>query len=744
MYNKKKTLKKSHNWKIVLLFFAAASALAVKINYFSPVKYQAVAQIKLKEKLPDNHAGWTSSIMNHPLSQTVSYDAVLRNAVMDATKNKNLNVEYFQTQALFKTELYTFSPITVSYEVKNETFYKQEFDLKSVSDDNFILTYEIDGVKRERSGEFGKEIHETLLKFTINKNSKINSASEELLLTKNIQFTIYSNEALADNLLKYSVDISSSESGTTAISVTGGIPEKSMELANSISEALLANSNRLKELELIDQELAKVSDQLETARIGISAKAKGNKSAVETMDVHSYGRPSENIEAQKKYLESQAAILENLSDKLRQNINNDNVAINFETINDPLIPEYISAINDRINRKGNVPDAEATALDEEIIALKNTLADVIRNTRKKIALQQEKIYNLIPQENQEPSIAVVKEDNPDLQKQNLYLTEKLFNYMADKRTEMQSSLAFSEHNFIQKATLPREPSNANATIVWILAIISGFIIGCIAAFVFNKILKLSKNTTEDVESETSLSYFANIEDGNKKDLSTPFKSLCTKVLLLRNEGEKQIITVTSDEPGAGKTFVATHLAKSLASLDLNILLVDMNLSNPSVEEKFETRVNCTLANVLQKQNSIQEAVQITSFPGLDILIAGEFPNGMNSLIATNNISKILNELKGHYDVILIDAADTSNSNDAMPCIKFSNSTLFVVKTGVDERQVAAQTAQIKTEYKIETIYFISNDVKKTTKKKPHQSKRNNKEIAVAAPPFMKRAALWSY
>ena len=100
MYNSKQTSTKSHSGKIILLFLIAASTLAIKINYFSPTKFQAVAQIKLRDKISDNHPGLMSMLMNHSFTPAPSYDAIIRNAVMDATKNKELNVVYFQTQPL--------------------------------------------------------------------------------------------------------------------------------------------------------------------------------------------------------------------------------------------------------------------------------------------------------------------------------------------------------------------------------------------------------------------------------------------------------------------------------------------------------------------------------------------------------------------------------------------------------------------------------------------------------------------
>jgi tyrosine-protein kinase Etk/Wzc len=747
----KRISKKPHNWKIILLFLVAASTLAVKINYFTPGKFQAVTQVKLKEKICDNHPGKLKRIKNNPLSKAVFYDAVLKNAVIDGIKDKNLNVTYFQTGPLFRTELYHSSPIMVTYLLKNENFYKQKFNFKYAFENNFVLSYEMNGVMRERAGEFGKEIHETDFKFTVNKNPKIHPAKEEILLEQNLQFTISSDEAMADNLLKSSIDISSAENGTTTISVTSGIPEKSMLLANSISESLLAKTNTSGALAVINQQLEKITGELEKARNEITGKRTVNETVHQAGQAGTYSRTYasfENLEAQKKNLEFQSIVLENLSDTLRKNRNNYNSTTDYGSINDPLIIEYLTALNEKITKKKNAADEDASKLTEEINALQNTVADVVRNTRKKIALQQDRIYALMATADHGFSVPATKENNIPASNQNLYLTEKLYNYIADKKTEIQGSMLFTAGSFVQKATLPRRPCNANTTVIWILALMFGLITGSIAVLILNRFLKPGVAGKAITEDQNSISYFASVENGNKKDTSAQFRDLCTKTLLLRQAGEKQIITVTSDASGEGKSFVATHFAKSLASLDLNVLVIDMNLQAPSVEENFETKSNYTFADVLQKRVGIQEAVQITSIPGLDILTAGNLPHGINSLVATNNISKILNELKEHYDAVIIDASDTTSSTNAMPCMKFSNSTFYIVKEGADEKIVLEKTEQIKTDLNIEKIFFILNKVKHPGKQKhrktAHQSEEKDQRGMPAQTSFLKKVALWFY
>jgi cellulose biosynthesis protein BcsQ len=107
------------------------------------------------------------------------------------------------------------------------------------------------------------------------------------------------------------------------------------------------------------------------------------------------------------------------------------------------------------------------------------------------------------------------------------------------------------------------------------------------------------------------------------------------------------------------------------------------------------------------------------------------------------MGKILNELKEHYDFIIMDSSDTTNSVDALACMKFSNHTFYLVNPKTDEQTVFNKVSKIKTEYHIENILFILNNVKPSKKQKSERSIIRNLETATKTP-FLKKVALWFY
>lgn len=75
-----------------------------------------------------------------------------------------------------------------------------------------------------------------------------------------------------------------------------------------------------------------------------------------------------------------------------------------------------------------------------------------------------------------------------------------------------------------------------------------------------------------------------------------------------------------------------------------MLLIDLNQHNPEVAKIYDITPQHSMMDVLQGRVDIHDAVCLTSFPNLDILIA-EMPDGVNTLLASGKQEQMMNELK---------------------------------------------------------------------------------------------------
>ena len=73
----------------------------------------------------------------------------------------------------------------------------------------------------------------------------------------------------------------------------------------------------------------------------------------------------------------------------------------------------------------------------------------------------------------------------------------------------------------------------------------------------------------------------------------------------------------------GKSFVATQLARTLAAQDKKVILLDLNSYDPKVASNFDVRNGCGMKDIYTQQCSLQDAIQITSIPNLDVITSGE-------------------------------------------------------------------------------------------------------------------------
>ncbi len=734
-------------WKIILMFLLIAVLFAVKYNYFTAKEYCASAQVKTIAGQTGFSNGTAGDYFAMLLPKGESTDGALAHAVNEASRKQKVYVEYFHVEPFYKKELYTFSPIAVTCTVKDENFYTAAFDFACSGGNNFSLKYACKGIIRERTGTFGEEIHEKGINFIVNKN---NSAIEKgaSFEGKNLQFTISSARAFADQLLNTSTS-SGSNGGIMTVSVKSTVPEKAMLLANAISENYSAPQSD--NLNTINEELDKVAVELDKAQRTIAEYKVQNCIVDLPLQTGSELKHLENLETEKNSLALQKVALDNLSDYLRKNRVDGNASPEYGTVIDPVFSVYITKLNEKLAEQNSRTDSSSAGVAMEINFLKNTIAEGIRNTRKKIALQEDHLTGQIAEVKKAFLLLPGKESDLESLARNLQIIEKKYNYLLDKRTEALYSQLSPVGSVIRKATIPQMPVNTEGGMVWLLALIFGLLSGVIAV-IFGRKRKQKITDRKVIDVQHVIPYFAALENRNKKALAEQFNTICTKILVTATVGEKTVITVSSSASGEGKTFTATGIAKSLAALDLKVLLVDMNLTAPALQEQFDARISYTLADIFENKKELQEAVAITSIPNLDLLVGGIFSNGINSLIATNRLSKVLTELKKHYDFIIIDVENTMESVNAIPLIKAGDLNLYVVKNGSDAASIFDHAEQLKDDYKLNNLFYIlnngfamgSNTRRQENKQTARGQETQNADKQKSKISLMQKAALWFY
>jgi capsular exopolysaccharide synthesis family protein len=151
----------------------------------------------------------------------------------------------------------------------------------------------------------------------------------------------------------------------------------------------------------------------------------------------------------------------------------------------------------------------------------------------------------------------------------------------------------------------------------------------------------------------------------------------------------QVLLVTSTLAGEGKSLTALNLAKTLASSDERVLLVDADLRRPQLSALLRARREPGLADVVAGGGRVEDAVQ-TLTGELSLLPAGTaVARNPADLLATETFRALLARLRGTYDRIVLDTPPVGAVADALVLAPLADGVLVVARSGKVTRDAVA-------------------------------------------------------
>jgi capsular exopolysaccharide synthesis family protein len=167
-------------------------------------------------------------------------------------------------------------------------------------------------------------------------------------------------------------------------------------------------------------------------------------------------------------------------------------------------------------------------------------------------------------------------------------------------------------------------------------------------------------------------------------ITEPMSSFAEAIRSLRFEvqhlGKKQVVSVTSAVSGEGKTTVAANLAQSLARLGTKVVLVEGDLRNPRLSRALCPSIRAGLLEVALGEIPLNQAVLVDPETDLAVLPA-LFPRDVAVLAefaSSEGMSTILDELRVHFDVVILDSPPLLPFVDGRALVERSDAVILTV------------------------------------------------------------------
>ena len=124
-----------------------------------------------------------------------------------------------------------------------------------------------------------------------------------------------------------------------------------------------------------------------------------------------------------------------------------------------------------------------------------------------------------------------------------------------------------------------------------------------------------------------------------------------------------IITIANQKGGVGKTTTVVNLATALASIDKKVLVIDMDPQYNSSMSFNAYDVEKSIYKVFSNEIQINNAIQASQIPKLDVISACEDLAAAEYELADDDnrnylLKQYIEEIKNNYDYIFIDTPPT--------------------------------------------------------------------------------------
>ncbi|HET2933596.1 TPA: polysaccharide biosynthesis tyrosine autokinase CpsD [Streptococcus pneumoniae] len=174
-----------------------------------------------------------------------------------------------------------------------------------------------------------------------------------------------------------------------------------------------------------------------------------------------------------------------------------------------------------------------------------------------------------------------------------------------------------------------------------------------------------------------------------------YNTLCTNIQL---SGDKlKVISVTSVNPGEGKTTTSVNIAMSFALAGYKTLLFDGDIRNSVMSGFFKSREKITgLTEFLSGTADLSHGLCDTNIENLFVVQSGSVSPNPTALLQSKNFNDMIETLRKYFDYIIVDTPPIGIVIDAAIITQKCDASILITATGeANKRDVQKAKQQLE-------------------------------------------------
>ena len=721
-------------WKWFLLGLLISFAIAHQINIRKQKIYGIETTIAIQEENNPFFTSNTSLVFNwggtSDKVQMVSTTLKSRSHNEIVVNKLQYYIDYFKQTKYFLQDVYGEVPFKVTLDKKQDQLYNKFIKVKMIASDTYQITIPFESNTAEvinyysnrkdlvsvKNKEFkavykiGQEVNLPFLHWKLDlANFDSSNFKEEVI----IRFNSFDNTV--SNCMNLNVIINEKSGSILKVDVQGTNKNRLVDFLNTTVEVLikkqLDNKNKFAEntISFIDETLGSMEQQLKNSGDELKDFAKRN----DVIEIEEGGSSVKEqlleFDTKKADVERKISYLNSLRKYLKESVDFSKLpAPTIAGIEEPNINTNVAKIialsiqrseleysvkgSFSFDRIDNEIQSIKKVLLENESTYRNTLSYDLNVANQKIAKIESEISQL--PENKQEWLNLSRKYN---------ISDNIYNTFLQKRSEASivKEANVSDIQFIDPAKdvgggLLGPKTGVNYVIAFFMGILIPLLLVFFIFFISNSVQNIDDITSltqlpiigivGHKEKASNLSVF----ERPKSPLSEAFRAIRTSLQFLykkQNFVGSKTLMLTSSISGEGKTFCSINIATVFALSDKKTIIVGLDLRKPKIFNDFNIKNDSGVVHYLIGQKTLDEIIQKTHIPNLDVLTSGPIPPNPSELILGESMKEMIDELKIKYDYVILDTPPVGLVSDALELSQFCDVTLYVIRQNYTKKDM---------------------------------------------------------
>ena len=305
------------------------------------------------------------------------------------------------------------------------------------------------------------------------------------------------------------------------------------------------------------------------------------------------------------------------------------------------------------------------------------------------------------------------------------IKESLYLFLLNRREENALSQAMADNNarVIDSAEGSNAPISPRRNRILLLGVLIGIALPAVACLMI-LFLDTRVRGRKELEDALSVPFLGEIpldkevrkdgkqgsdEDADKGNsiVSEAFRILRTNMsFMAKKDQPMQVITFTSFNEGAGKTFISRNLAMSLVRAKKRVILVDLDIRKGTLSRRFGSHHKGVTNYLADASITVDDIIQ--HHEHFDVIPSGAVPPNPAELLMDSRLDDLIAELRKRYDYVIADSVPVGIIADAAIANRITDLTVFVVRAGRLDRRQLPDIEKLYVEHKLRNMAVVLN------------------------------------